>query len=222
MTAHGGVPVTERPAGRRFRFVGKGIATVEDVITDRPQLIAIGGFPGSGKSTVAGALATGLRIPVLDSDLVGNTIRGVLDEHHSDPIAGSVAFRAGYTVLFALAEETVMHRCSVIIDASLGWAFQWDALDAIIARHPTVGLRPIILDCSSQTCTRRLQARHHQDPKRYPPAEQFMSQPQLAGVRALLDALDRPDLARIDAEQPATRVYDHVRTCVTAHADRDP
>jgi len=189
---------------------------------ERVQLIAIGGFPGSGKSTVAGALATDLRIPLLNSDLVGITIRDVLDEHHPDPIASSVAFRAGYAVLFALAEETVTHRCSVIIDASLGWTFQWDALDTIIARHPAVGLRPIILDCSSQTCTRRLQARHRQDPQRYPPAEEFMAQPQLAGVRALLDALDRPDLARIDAEQPARRVYEHVRTCVTAHADREP
>jgi len=194
-------------------------ATVSDVTTERPQIIAIGGFPGCGKSTIAGALATDLRLPLLGSDLVGDTIRGVLDEHHPDPSLSSVAFRAGYEVLFALAEDTVTHRCSVIIDASLGWTFQWDALDAIATRHPTVGLRPIVLDCSDQTCVRRLQARHVQDPQRYPPASEFLSQPQLAGVRSVLDALDRADVARIDAEQPAARVYDQVRNHVTAHVD---
>jgi len=191
-----------------------GVATVDDVITERPRIIAVGGFPGSGKTTVADTLATELGLPLLGSDLVGTTIKDVLDEHHLDPIASSVAFRAGYEVLFALAEETVAHRCSVVIDASLGWSFQWDALDAIAARHPTVGLRPIILDCSEQTCTRRLQARHDREPLRYPSASEFMRQPQLAGVRALLDALDRPDVVRIDAEQPASHVYDQVRRSV--------
>jgi len=204
-------------AGRARR--DGGVATVDDVITERPRIIAVGGFPGSGKTTVADTLATELGLPLLGSDLVGTTIRDVLDEHHPDPIASSVAFRAGYEVLFALAEETVAHRCSVVIDASLGWSFQWDALDAIVARHPTVGLRPIILDCSDQTCTRRLQARHHRDPLRYPSASEFMRQPQLAGVRSLLGALDRPDVVRIDAEQPASHVYDQVRRWVTASPD---
>ncbi len=206
------------PAGRRFSPAScaarGGRRYRDEVITERPRIIAIGGFPGSGKTTVADALATGLGLPLLGSDLVGTTIKDVLDEHHRDPIASSVAFRAAYEVLFALAEETVAHRCSVVIDASLGWSFQWDALDAIAARHPRVGLRPIILDCSEQTCTRRLQDRHNRDPLRYPSASEFMRQPQLAGVRALLDALDRSDVVRIAAEQPASHVYDQVRRSV--------
>lgn len=210
-----------RDAGFRPRRARRDVcvATVDEVITERPRIIAIGGFPGSGKTTVCDALATELGLPLLGSDLVGTTIKDVLDEHHLDPIASSVAFRAGYEVLFALAEETVAHRCSVVIDASLGWSFQWDALAVIVARHPRVGLRPIILDCSEQTCTRRLQARHHREPLRYPSASEFLRQPQLAGVRALLEVLDRPDVVRIDAEQPAARVYDQVCKCVTASPD---
>ncbi len=198
---------------RRSRREG-GCGYGNEVITERSWIIAVGGFPGSGKTTVADKLATELGLPLLGSDLVGTTIKDVLDEHHPDPIASSVAFRAGYEVLFALAEETVSHRCSVVIDASLGWSFQWDALDAIVARHPTVGLRPFILDCSEQTCTRRVQGRHHRDPLRSPSASDFMRQPQLAGVRSLLDALDRPDVVRIDGEQPASHVYDQVRRSV--------
>lgn len=175
------------------------------------QIIAIGGFPGSGKSSAASLLAADLQLPLLASDLLGNTIKTVLAEHAPGAVPSSVAFRAGYASLFGLAEVFVAHRCSVVVDVNLGWTFQWEALDMIQARHPDVGLRPFILECSRQTCLRRLQERHIQDPRRHPPVDEFLRQPQLDAVADLLAAVDRPDVRRIDAERPVDQVFSELR-----------
>lgn len=183
------------------------------------QIIAIGGFPGSGKSSVASLLAADLRIPLLASDLLGNTIKTVLAEHAPSAVPSAVAFRAGYASLFGLAEVFVAHRCSVVVDASLGWAFQWEALDLIHARQPDVDLRPFILECSRQTCLRRLQERHLREPHRHPAVEDFMRQPQLDAVGRLIAAVDRPDVRRIDAERPIDDVFAELRDLVKRPAD---
>lgn len=183
------------------------------------QIIAIGGFPGSGKSSVASLLAAELRVPLLASDLLGNTIKTVLAEHAPGAVPSSVAFRAGYASLFELAEVFVAHRCSVVIDLSLGWAFQWEALDLIHARHQEVDLRPFILECSRQTCLRRLQERHIRDPQRHPPVADFLRQPQLDAVGEMIATVDRPDVRRIDAERPVNQVFEELRDLVTRPAD---
>lgn len=178
------------------------------------QLVVIGGFPGTGKSTVAGLLADELRAPVLASDLMGNTIKAVLADHAPARVPSSVAFRAGYATLFALAEEFASHGSSAIIDITLGWRFQWDALDAIQARHRDVGVLAFILECSRDTSLSRLQQRHLHDPERYPPASGFIRQPQLAGVEQLLGDVYRPNVYRVDAERPVAAVLQDIRGTV--------
>lgn len=150
------------------------------------RLAVIGGFPGTGKSAVAGMLADDLRVPLLASDLIGNTIKAVLAEHAPTPVPSSVAFRAGYATLFELAEEFVRHGSSAVVDLSLGWRFQWEALDAIGARHANVRVLPFILECSRETSLNRLRQRHLDDPQRHPSADEFMRQPQLVAVEQLL------------------------------------
>lgn len=174
------------------------------------KIIAIGGFPGSGKSSVAGRLAAELRIPLLGSDLLGNTIKSVLEQYAPAPVPSSVAFRAGYASLFALVQEFVAHRCSVVVDVSLGWPFQWDELDAITGRHPDVRLRPFILTCPRQTCLDRLHERHVRAPQRHPPVEEFLHQPQLEAVARLLATIERPDVRRVDADRPLPDVLSEV------------
>lgn len=180
------------------------------------RLVVVGGFPGAGKSTVASRLADDLRVPLLASDLVGNTIKAVLAEHAPAPVPGSVAFRAGYATLFALAEEFVSHGSSVILDINLGWRFQWEALEAIQDHHSDVQVLPFILECSRETSLTRLEQRHRSDPQRYPPAEEFMQQPQLEVVDQLLRSVGRTDLHRVDAERPVAEVLEEIRAVVTA------
>jgi predicted kinase len=182
------------------------------------RLMVLGGFPGTGKSTVAGRLADDLGVPLLASDLMGNTIKEVLAEHAPATVPGSVAFRAGYAVLFALAEEFASHGSSAVLDINLGWAFQWEALDAIRTRRPELRILPFILECSRATSSSRLQQRHREDPHRYPPVDEFMRQPQLEAVARLLRDIDRPDAHRIDAERPVADILGDLRATVAASA----
>jgi hypothetical protein len=113
--------------------------------------------------------------------------------------------------LFELAEEFVRHGSSAVVDLSLGWRFQWEALDAIGARHANVRVLPFILGCSRETSLSRLQQRHLDDPQRHPSADEFMRQPQLAAVEQLLAEVDRPDIHRVNAERPVTDVLEDIR-----------
>lgn len=178
-------------------------------MTTRRALIAVGGFPGTGKSSVSRQLAAGLSIPRLDSDTIGKTIHRTLDAR----IPASDAFRAGYDVLFALARDHLAGMCSVVVDLSLGWPFQWRELDRIVADVPGTAFVPIVLRCDRQVCRDRLQQRHLDNPQQHPPAEQFLRQPQLNQVWDFLAALDRPDVLSVDAA-PALK---HVHEVVLAH-----
>lgn len=185
---------------RRLR-AGDGRRYLRSRMT-RPALIAVGGFPGTGKSVLATQLSIDLSIPRLCSDTFGATIRRVLSDH----IRGGDAFRAGYEVLFELCEELLACHCSVITDMSMGWGFQWQRMDDIRGRIPVTFL-PLILRCPYDLCIERIGRRHQEHPDDYPPADRFMRQPQLPQLWQYLHDLDRPEVRFIDASQDPTGVH---------------
>lgn len=152
-------------------------------------IVVVGGFAGSGKSTVARVISQELRIPILSSDTFGRTIRQAIPEAVEPS-------RAGYEMLFTLADEFLDNGCSAVLDMSMGWEFQWHRYDHLIAEHPQARGIPIILDCPRDVCVERI-ARRIQDDNAF---QKFMRQPQLPGVWDLLQQLERPDVHRIDAQ----------------------
>lgn len=171
---------------------------------DRVGLIVIGGFPGSGKSTVAVRVAKDLRAARLSSDVLGGSIRDTL----RGVVASSEAFRAGYNLLFRLCGEFLTDGCTVVVDCSMGWEFQWRSLDHLRVKHPGVIWCPVILRCPMEVCRERLQARHVADPMAHPPVEEFFQRnPQLSGLWAYLESLDRPDVAYVDGALCAPAVH---------------
>ena len=170
-------------------------------------LIAVGGFAGAGKSTVARRLAQEFSLPWLSSDAIGRAITGSM----GDRVPRSEAFRAGFDVLFALAEQFVRVGRPVIVDMNLGWDFQWRWLDDIATRVPDSTCVPVILRCSTQICAERMEHRHRQDPVNWPPAAQILAIPHTGDVSNYLQALDRPDACFVDADQDADGVYADVR-----------
>lgn len=66
--------------------------------THPPALIAVGGFPGSGKSTISRRLAADLRIPRLASDEIGESIKASASAQNPN----IEATRIGYNLLFRL------------------------------------------------------------------------------------------------------------------------
>lgn len=178
----------------------------------RRALIAIGGFPGTGKSCISRRLANELSLPRLDSDTIGRTIRRSL----GDRFSSDDAFRAGYDVLFELSREFLTGNCSVIVDLSLGWPFQWRELDKVWSGASGAILVPIVLRCAKEVCVERIQQRHLGNPELYPPAEDFMRQPQLPEIWDFLSGLNRPDVRFVDATPALDRVHADVLAQVEA------
>lgn len=173
----------------------------------RPALIAIGGFPGTGKTAIGERLARNFCLARLSGDVFGNSIRKSLD----GAVRGDLAFRAGYDLMFKLCAELLGGGVSVLIDCSLGWELQWCALDGIRDQSTSLVWIPIILRCSQEVCLQRLQHRHVEEPSTHPPAATFIERNhQLDGLWRYLDALDRPDAHSIDASDSLDAVYEAV------------
>jgi predicted kinase len=172
-----------------------------------PALIVIGGFAGTGKSTLSRRLAADLRLPRLGSDSIGRTIRAsrALAGHDVD------AYWIAYELLFRLADGFLQAGVSTILDLNMGWAFQWQELDALRERHPAARCLPIILTCPKELCLERISRRYATNPDRYDPPEVFVTDLRIVAVWEYLKRLDCPDAHRTDASRPEDCVYAEVR-----------
>ena len=138
---------------------------------NQPALIAIGGFPGCGKSTQARLLSAEFGIPCLSSDLIGKTIK----QSEGRKNQGIDAYWIAYDVLFAQCRAFLSAGVSVIIDTTMGWAFQWEQFDALAAEFPDALPIPIVLRCPLDVCLARIQARYDADPDSHEPPDFFTS-----------------------------------------------
>jgi uncharacterized protein len=173
-------------------------------MNEAPALIAIGGLPGAGKSTVARRLSEHRGIPLLASDLIGSTLRRSL----VDQVPSADAYRAGYDLLFELAGEFLDRGGSVIVDTTLGWAFQWERLDAIHRNRPNVRFVPVLLRCPREVCVERIDRRHEASGGRHARAAQLLAErPQ---VWNFVENLQRSDLHVVDAAGEADQVFQQV------------
>lgn len=170
----------------------------------KPMLIVLGGFAGTGKTTIARRLSADLGVPRLGSDDLGQLIavsEGIKDARAVD------AYWIGYDVLFGLCEEFLRAGLSTIVDITLGWAFQWQQLDAIRERNPEVIFRPIVLHCPWDVCLDHIRQRHEADPTRHSPPELFTTDPKILAVWDFLEHLDRPEARFVDAARTLDAVY---------------
>lgn len=169
----------------------------------KPALIVLGGFAGAGKTSLARRLSSQLGIPTLGSDAIGQTIK------RSEGIGNGAidAYRIGYDVLFGLCEEFLQSGVSVIVDTNMGWAFQWQRLDAIGKHHPEIVFLPIILRCSREISLERIGKRHAEDPANNALPELYTTGQQHAKIGEFLERLDRPDIHFVDAARPQDEVY---------------
>lgn len=154
-----------------------------------------------------------LSVPLLSSDVIGGTIRRSLGEG----VATGTAFRAGFEVLFTLAEAFVASGCPVILDMNMGWDFQWERVAAIVSRRTEVGLVPIVLRCPYQTCLDRITAREADEAPDMTPARAHDLAAARDRVWAYLDQLDRPDIHNLDAGRDAESVYTDAMQIISTH-----
>ena len=173
-------------------------------------LIAVGGFPGTGKSTICARLSREFNLPCLSSDTIGRAITestGILD-------SGIDAFRVAYDVLFRLCEEFIQSSASMILDLTLGWDFHWRRLDDILDRHPRALFLPVILRCSHEQCMERVRERHNAMPDVYAEPEYYTGEQKVRDIWNYLEAIDRPEVRFVDAAGDEDQVYEQVKQYV--------
>ncbi len=102
----------------------------------RVQLIVVGGLPGTGKTTLAGALGDELGWTVLHSDETRKELAGLDPLQHvpaayGEGIYSSRLTEATYDALLSRARRLLARGESVVVDASFSWARWREAADAI-------------------------------------------------------------------------------------------
>ena len=114
-------------------------------------LIALKGYPGSGKSTVARALCQRLGWPLVDKDDIKTVLDGVLTKADS----------AAYGIMWALVERQLALGLSAICDSPL----MRETYGSAVALAQQTGARLIVIECECPDDTvlrNRIEAR--QDP----------------------------------------------------------
>jgi predicted kinase len=114
-------------------------------------LIMMRGYPATGKSTIARAIASALQVPFLDRDVicqVGVDILGTVPE----------IGRLSYELLFALAREQLALGLGVIVDTPLTYRVTYErALQ--MAQELHVPLLVVHCRCSLELQRKRLEER---------------------------------------------------------------
>jgi predicted kinase len=106
----------------------------------QPFIIAMKGHPGTGKSTLARALAKTLGLPLLDKDDIRNCtvpLQPLLPQSQSQPLLNDLS----YCTMFAIARTQVHLGLSVILDSPLSNRSRLDEVVALGVK------RVIVVEC---------------------------------------------------------------------------
>ena len=174
-------------------------------------LIVIGGFAGTGKTSLSKRLSTEFSIPRLSSDAIGRTIS--MSQGIQNQSVNAIAI--AYDVVFDLCAEFLRCGVSTILDLNMGWAFQWEHLDALREQQPAVVWVPILLHCPWELCIERIRHRYAAEPTMSAPPEVYMTKPQILKVWTFLEQLDRPDIHIVDAAKSEDQVYASIKQYLT-------
>lgn len=129
------------------------------------RLALVGGLPGTGKSTVGGALADRFGAVLLSSDRVRKELAGVDPEQPAgapfrEGLYTDVQTAATYAELLRRAEALLALGESVVLDASWTGAHQRRAAEDV-ARRTHSDLVPLQCRTDPATAARRIAARRH-------------------------------------------------------------
>ena len=114
-------------------------------------LIVMRGYPGTGKSTIARALARTLQAPLLDRDIIRQMAVDILGEQ---PEIG----RFAYDLLFALSRKQLELNLSVILDTPLTYRRTYEQAREM-AQSFHIPMLVVHCQCPPELQKRRLEGR---------------------------------------------------------------
>ncbi len=132
-----------------------------------PMLIAVGGLSGTGKSTLARAIASRIGTApgalIVRSDMVRKHMFGVAPEDRLPPAAyQEPVSEKVYAHMVALARDALIGGGTVIVDAVFARPEQRDAM-ALLARHAGVPFAGLWLDAAQDQLVHRVDERAARD-----------------------------------------------------------
>ena len=113
--------------------------------------IVMRGYPGTGKSTIARAIATALHAPLIDRDILRQK---AVDIFGNLPQVG----RFSYELMFALAEEQLRLGLSVVVDMPLTYRRTYEQCKELAQSFHTPML-VVHCQCPPEVQKRRLEGR---------------------------------------------------------------
>jgi aminoglycoside phosphotransferase family enzyme/predicted kinase len=129
----------------------------------RPAMVLVGGLPGTGKSTLARALAERANFEVIDTDVVRKELAGIAPHNSGTAEYGEGIYtrewsERTYKECLRRAEALLFEGKRVIVDASLSSEAR---RQMFLGRGRGHGVRTLFLECetSAETAKRRLAGR---------------------------------------------------------------
>jgi len=132
-----------------------------------------------------------------------------------DFLQPSVRPRIAYDVVFRWCEELIDAGLSAVLDLNLGWPFQWEWLEGLLARRAGIQIVPIVLRCPRNVCLERIRRRHALEPGTDGP-ELYQHDAKIQAVFRFVEELDRSDAVAIDAGRSTDEVFAAARQHVQA------
>src|SRR5947209_18131611 len=117
----------------------------------RSTFIVMRGFPGTGKSTIARLLAAALHAPLIDRDIIRQTVVHIFGEL---PLVAQLS----YELMFALAHEQLSLGLSVVVDTPLTYRTTYEQCKEL-AKEFQIPLLVVHCQCPPEVQKRRLEGR---------------------------------------------------------------
>jgi predicted kinase len=108
----------------------------------KPLLLVVSGAPASGKTSVAEALATRLRIPIISKDTFKETLYETVG--HGEAIEGAIE-QAALALLFSVVESQLAAGVSVVAESNFDASSDLEPFRRLCAAHE---LRLVQVHCT--------------------------------------------------------------------------